>query len=110
MGKHRTLTLRGDAGTSSRRRNGRNRDGKITYPTQVTPVVVDVQIVPGVRAQTDPTNNRETSGAAVDLTEPKKTLTRIEQCAADAAAHATRVEEWTQPRISMGPSATCSTR
>ena len=49
----------------------------------------------GVRAQADPTNNRETSGAAVALTEPKKTLTRIEQCAADAAAHATRVEEWT---------------
>ena len=85
MGTHRYHTFRGDAGSSSRRSNGRNRDGKITHPTQVTPVAVDIQIVPGVRAQVDHTS-METSGAAVALTDPKKTLTRIEQCVADAVA------------------------
>ena len=86
MGRHHHHSFRGDTVTRiSRRPNGRNRDGEITHPTQVTPVAAVAQVVPGVRAQVDHTI-METSGAAVALTEPKKTLTRIEQCAADAAA------------------------
>ena len=81
MGRHHHHSFRGDSLTRiSRRPNGRNRDGEITHPTQVTPVAAVAQTVPGVRAQVDPTI-MEMPGAAVALTEPKKTLT----CIADAA-------------------------
>ena len=99
MGRHHLHTFRGDAWSRTRRPIGRIRDGEITHLTQVTPIVVDVQIVPGARAQVSDTI-METSALAAALTEPQKTLTRNEQCAADAAAHATRGEEWTAEDLS----------
>ena len=94
LGRHHLHTW-----SRTRRPIGHIRDGEITHLTQVTPIVVDVQIVPGARAQVNDTI-METSALEAALTEPQKTLTRNEQGAADAAAHATRGEEWTAEDLS----------
>jgi hypothetical protein len=95
MAKLRHHSFRSDTGTSKRRPDGQIRNGNITHPTRVAPVVTGIQVVPGASAQAATTTNRKASGAEGVIAEPKKTLTRIEQCITDAAELAPRVEEWT---------------
>jgi hypothetical protein len=109
MAKLRHHSFRSDTGTSKRRPDGQIRNGNITHPTRVAPVVTGIQVVPGASAQAATTTNREASGAEGVIAEPKKTLTRIEQCITDAA-NSHLVWRNGRPRTSMGPSATCSTR
>ena len=81
MGKHSRHAFRSDAAKSIRRPAGQHRDGNVTHPPPDAPVVTVILTNPGARAQAIPTNME----ASVASIEPKRILTRIEQCAADAA-------------------------
>ena len=81
MGKHSRHAFRSDAAKSIRRPAGQHRDGNVTHPPPDAPVVTVILTNPGARAQAIPTNME----ASVVSIEPKRILTRIEQCAADAA-------------------------